>query len=38
VRRPRMIERPQVPSGPLADLKALTYQLYLEAEHRDSMK
>ena len=31
VRRPRAIERPQVPPGPLADLKALIYQLYLQA-------
>ena len=27
----RAIKRPQVPPGPLADLKALLYQLYLEA-------
>ncbi|GAA4638206.1 hypothetical protein GCM10023196_095020 [Actinoallomurus vinaceus] len=31
VRRPRMIERPRVSPGPLADLKALVYELYLEA-------
>ena len=31
VRRPRVIERPQVPPGPLADLKALIYELYLRA-------
>ncbi len=31
VRRPRAIEQPRVPPGPLADLKALVYQLYLEA-------
>jgi len=31
VRRPRAIERPQLPPGPLADLKALVYELYLEA-------
>ena len=31
VRRPRVIERPQVPPGPLADLKALIYELYLQA-------
>ena len=31
VRRPRAIGRPRVPPGPLADLKALVYQLYLEA-------
>jgi hypothetical protein len=31
VRRPRVIERPRVPPGPLADLKALVYELYLEA-------
>jgi hypothetical protein len=27
----RAIKRPRVPPGPLADLKALLYQLYLEA-------
>jgi len=31
VRRPRVIERPQVPPGPRADLKALVYELYLQA-------
>jgi hypothetical protein len=31
VRRPRTIERPRVPPGPLADLKAFVYELYLEA-------
>jgi hypothetical protein len=31
VRRPRVIERPGVPPGPLGDLKALVYELYLEA-------
>ena len=31
VRRPRVIERPRVPPGPLADLKALIYELYLRA-------
>ena len=31
VRRPRAIERPRVPPGPLADLKALIYELYLHA-------
>jgi hypothetical protein len=31
VRRPRAIERPWVPPGPLADLKALIYELYLQA-------
>jgi thioredoxin-like negative regulator of GroEL len=30
-RRPRVISRPSVPSGPLADLKALMYELYLAA-------
>ena len=30
-RRPRAIERPRVPAGPLADLKALLYELYLQA-------
>jgi len=30
-RRPRVIGRPQVPPGPLADLKALTYELCLDA-------
>src|SRR5208282_3589800 len=30
-RRPRAIGRPWVPPGPLADLKALLYELYLEA-------
>ena len=30
-RRPRVIERPRVSPGPLADLKALMYELYLEA-------
>jgi len=30
-RRPRAISRPQVPPGPLADLKALLYELYLAA-------
>src|SRR5437764_599338 len=29
-RRPRVIGRPRVPPGPLADLKALIYELYLE--------
>ena len=32
VRRPRVIERPYVPPGLLADLKALIYELYLAAE------
>ncbi len=32
VRRPRAIGRPRVPPGPLADLKALVYELYLAAE------
>ena len=32
VRRPRVIKRPHVPPGPLADLKALIYELYLAAE------
>jgi hypothetical protein len=27
----RAIKRPQVPPGPLADLKTLLYQIYLEA-------
>ncbi len=31
VRRPRPIGRPQMPPGPLADLKALIYELYLAA-------
>ena len=31
VRRPRVIERPRVAPGPLADLKALIYELYLQA-------
>jgi hypothetical protein len=31
VRRPRVIQRPGVPPGPLADLKALVYELYLHA-------
>jgi thioredoxin-like negative regulator of GroEL len=31
VRRPRAIGRPQLRPGPLADLKALLYELYLEA-------
>ena len=31
VRRPRAIQRPRVPPGPLADLKALIYELYLQA-------
>jgi len=31
VRRPRVIERPVMPAGPLADLKALVYELYLAA-------
>jgi hypothetical protein len=31
VRRPRVIERPRVPPGPLAGLKALIYELYLQA-------
>jgi hypothetical protein len=31
VRRRRVIPRPRVPPGPLADLKALVYELYLEA-------
>ena len=31
-RRPRAIRRPRVPPGPLADLKALIYELYLAAE------
>jgi thioredoxin-like negative regulator of GroEL len=30
-RRPRAISRPRVPPGPLADLKALLYELYLQA-------
>ena len=30
-RRPRAIERPRVPPGPLADLKALIHELYLQA-------
>ena len=30
-RRPRAISRPRVPPGPLADLKALLYELYLAA-------
>ena len=30
-RRPRVISRPRVPPGPLADLKALIYELYLAA-------
>jgi len=30
-RRPRVIGRPRVPPGPLADLKALLYELYLQA-------
>ncbi len=32
VRRPRVIKRPYVPPGRLADLKALIYELYLAAE------
>ena len=32
MRRPRAIGRPRVPPGPLADLKALIYELYLAAE------
>ena len=31
VRRPRVIKRPSVPPGRLADLKALIYELYLAA-------
>ena len=31
LRRPRVIGRPRVLPGPLADLKALLYQLYLQA-------
>lgn len=31
VRRPRRITRPQVPPGPLRDLKSLLYRLYVEA-------
>jgi hypothetical protein len=31
VRRPRVIGRPRVPPGPLADLKDLLYELYLQA-------
>src|SRR5215471_12223680 len=31
VRRPRVIGRPLVAPGPLADLKALVYELYLAA-------
>jgi uncharacterized protein YidB (DUF937 family) len=31
VRRPRVIGRPRVPPGPLAELKALLYELYLQA-------
>ncbi|MFJ8150566.1 hypothetical protein ACIQ6R_36875 [Streptomyces sp. NPDC096048] len=31
VRRPRPIERPLLPAGALGDLKALVYELYLEA-------
>jgi hypothetical protein len=31
VRRPKMIERPQLPPGPLADLKSLIYELYQQA-------
>jgi hypothetical protein len=31
VRRPKVIKRPRVPPGPLADLKALVYELYLAA-------
>src|SRR5579859_7640834 len=31
VRRPRAISRPRVPPGPLADLKALLYELSLRA-------
>ena len=31
VRRPRTIGRPRVPLGPLADLKALIYELYMQA-------
>ena len=31
VRRPKMIERPQLPPRPLANLKALIYELYVEA-------
>ncbi|MFI6517860.1 hypothetical protein ACIBF1_20045 [Spirillospora sp. NPDC050679] len=33
VRRPRLIEKPWVPPGPLRDLKELLYGLYLEAGH-----
>jgi hypothetical protein len=32
VRRPKVIKRPYVPPGRLADLKALIYELYLAAE------
>jgi predicted negative regulator of RcsB-dependent stress response len=31
VRRRRAIERPRIPPGPLAELKALLYELYLQA-------
>ena len=31
MRRPRVIGRPQVPPGPLAELKDLLYELYLQA-------
>ncbi|WP_405421956.1 tetratricopeptide repeat protein [Streptomyces erythrochromogenes] len=31
-RRPRPVARPQIPPGPLHDLKAFLYQLYVEAQ------
>jgi hypothetical protein len=31
VRRPRLVQRPRVPPGPLRELKDLLYELYLEA-------
>jgi tetratricopeptide (TPR) repeat protein len=31
VRRPRAVARPQVPAGPLRDLKDLLYEMYLQA-------
>ena len=36
VRRPRAIKRPRVPPGPLADLKALLYELYLAGRDADA--
>ena len=36
VRRKRAIERPRVPPGPLADLKALIHELYLQAGSADA--